>query len=97
VVSWFPDVSENQSLSTFKVRRQNNETEIFKKSELLATCFTLVYCFAYSSTLKMEAAYSSEMSVDFQRYIPEDRPLHVFLSMFFALMLFYTYDKFPVT
>jgi hypothetical protein len=32
--------------------------------------------FAYSSSLKMEARYSSEMSTDFQRtillYIPED-------------------------
>jgi hypothetical protein len=46
---------------------------------LLATCSTLVYCLAYSSTLKMEATFSSEMSVDFQRtiprYIPEDRTL----------------------
>jgi hypothetical protein len=35
---------------------------------------------AYSSTLKMEAIYSSEMSVDFQqntrRYIPEHNTLH---------------------
>jgi hypothetical protein len=35
---------------------------------------------AYSSTLKMEATCSSEMSVDFQwatqHYIPEDRTLH---------------------
>jgi hypothetical protein len=41
--------------------------------------FTLISCMAYSSTLKMEAEYSSEKSVDFQRttpsYIPEDRTL----------------------
>jgi hypothetical protein len=46
---------------------------------LLATCFKLVSCFAYSSALKREAACSSEMSVDFRRttrhYIPEDRAL----------------------
>jgi hypothetical protein len=37
----------------------------------------LFYCLAYSSILKMEAIFSSEMSVDFQRrYIPEDRSLH---------------------
>jgi hypothetical protein len=40
-------------------------------------CFSLVSCLAYSSTLMMEAACSSETSVDFQWttqcYIPEDR------------------------
>jgi hypothetical protein len=44
---------------------------------LLATCFMLVSCLAYSSTLKMEATSSSKMSDDFQQiawhYIPEDR------------------------
>jgi hypothetical protein len=43
----------------------------------LATCFMLVSCLAYSLTLKMEAAYSSENSVDFQRttrrYFPEHK------------------------
>jgi hypothetical protein len=47
---------------------------------LLAACFTLVSCLAYSSTLKIEATYSSEMSVGFQRniqvYISEDRKFH---------------------
>jgi hypothetical protein len=42
----------------------------------LPPAFTLVSCLAYSSTLKMEAICSFEMSVDFQwttwRYIPED-------------------------
>jgi hypothetical protein len=46
---------------------------------LLATCFALVSCFYYSSTLKMNTR-SSETSVDFQRttrrYIPEDRTHH---------------------
>jgi hypothetical protein len=41
---------------------------------------SLFYCLVYSSTLKMEAIYSSETSVDSQRtegrYIPEDRTLH---------------------
>jgi uncharacterized lipoprotein YajG len=43
---------------------------------LLATCFMLASCSAYSSTLKVEVTCSSS-SVDFQRatprYIPEDR------------------------
>jgi hypothetical protein len=38
---------------------------------------TLVSCLAYSSTIKMEATYSSEKSVDFQQttphYIQQDR------------------------
>jgi hypothetical protein len=46
----------------------------------LSPAFTLVSCLAYSSTLKMEASFSSETSVDFQRiarrYIPGDRTLH---------------------
>jgi hypothetical protein len=44
-------------------------------SALLATCFRLISCSAYFSTLNMEATYSSETSVDFRqiarRYIPE--------------------------
>jgi hypothetical protein len=36
---------------------------------LLATCFLLVPCLAYFLTLKMEAACSSEMSVNVQRAI----------------------------
>jgi hypothetical protein len=48
---------------------------------LLATCFTLVSCLAYSSTLMMEATCFPETSTDFQRitlrYIPEDRTLHI--------------------
>jgi hypothetical protein len=47
---------------------------------LLATCFMLASCLAYSSILKMEVICSSETSVAFQwtarRYIPEDRSLH---------------------
>jgi hypothetical protein len=39
-----------------------------------------VSCLVYSSTLKMEATFSSETSVDFQRttrhYIPEESTLH---------------------
>jgi hypothetical protein len=46
----------------------------------LPPAFTLVSCWAYSSTLNMEAICSSETSVDVQwttrRYIPEDGTLH---------------------
>jgi hypothetical protein len=34
---------------------------------LLATCFTLVYSLAYSSTLKKKATCTSETPIDFQR------------------------------
>jgi hemin uptake protein HemP len=34
---------------------------------LLATCFMLVSCLAYSSALKMEATWSSKMLLDFNR------------------------------
>jgi hypothetical protein len=47
---------------------------------LFATCFILVSCLTYYSTMKMEDKCSSETSVDFQwttrRYIPVDRTLH---------------------
>jgi hypothetical protein len=46
----------------------------------LASSFTLVSCWACSSTLKREAICSSETSVHFlrttRRYIPEDRTRH---------------------
>jgi hypothetical protein len=46
---------------------------------LLAVCILLVACLAYFSTLKMDAVYSSEMSVNFYQttwhHIPEDSTL----------------------
>jgi hypothetical protein len=45
------------------------------KNSSFATCFMLVFCLAFSSTLKMEETYSSETLVDCQqttwRYIPK--------------------------
>jgi hypothetical protein len=38
-----------------------------RQLDLLVTCLIMVSCLAYSSTMKMEATYSIEMSVDFQR------------------------------
>jgi hypothetical protein len=47
---------------------------------LLANCFMLFSCLAYSSALKREATYLSELSVGFegttQHYTPEDRHFH---------------------
>jgi hypothetical protein len=49
-------------------------------SLLLTSCFTLVSCLAYSSTLEIEGTCSYETSVAFQRtarrYVPENRTLH---------------------
>jgi hypothetical protein len=54
----------------------------------------LVSCLAYSSTLKMEATYTSETSVYFQRttwrYIAEDRALLMqFITFFDAISLIF--------
>jgi hypothetical protein len=58
------------------------ETRVLRFACLLCfpPAFTLVSCLDYSSTLKVEATCSSEMSVDCKRitwrYIPEDRSLY---------------------
>jgi hypothetical protein len=39
-----------------------------------------LFFLAYSSTLKVEAASSSDTSVDFQHYIQEDRPFDIKIS-----------------
>jgi hypothetical protein len=53
---------------------------LLNANRLLATCFMLISCLAYSSALRIEATGSSETSADFQqstrRYILEDRTLH---------------------
>jgi hypothetical protein len=52
----------------------------------LVTCFMLVSCLFYSSTLKMEATGSSVTSTDFQliirRFIPEDGTLRLYNFLF---------------
>jgi hypothetical protein len=45
-----------------KISKAANQREV-----LLSTCFTMVSCLAYFSTLEMDATCSSETSVDFQR------------------------------
>jgi hypothetical protein len=51
----------------------------FNMKVLFSACH-LLSCSAYSTTLKMEAACSTETLLDFQqttrRYIPEDRTIH---------------------
>jgi hypothetical protein len=65
------DGSEEEVPSIFRVRIREERT-------LLTTCFMLVSCLAYSSTLKMEATCSSDMSPfnGLHGYIPDDRTLH---------------------
>jgi hypothetical protein len=66
------------SYSLLKISRRFREHFAAK----LAAWFLLVPCFSYSSTLKVEAIYSSETSIDFQRttrrYIPECWTLQMF-------------------
>jgi hypothetical protein len=62
-------------------RKIHDNKRIFNKKTLLfAACVLLASCLAYSSTLNMYAACSSETSVAFYRttrgYIPEDSTLH---------------------
>jgi hypothetical protein len=61
-------------------RRSLSESRWQAEPLSLPPAFTLGYCSAYSSTLKMEAICSSEISVVIQRitrrYIPEDDTLH---------------------
>jgi hypothetical protein len=65
---------------------------------LLATCFTLFSCLAYSFTLKMESTFSPKMLVDLQwttfHYIPEDRTLHTTYSVLFKEMMSVSYRNF---
>jgi hypothetical protein len=52
-----------------------------EKPIILAACFMLISCLAYSSALKLEATGSSKILVGFQwttqRYMPEDRTVHL--------------------
>jgi hypothetical protein len=65
-------------------RAGNEEFYLLWHNVDLPPAFMLVSCLAYSSTLKIEAIYSSEISADFRRatshYIPEDKtllPFHI--------------------
>jgi hypothetical protein len=64
----------------------------------LLPVFTLVSCSVYSSTLKMEVIYFSEVSVEFQRtiwcYIPKDIALH---NHCFENIISYTVSKMSYT
>jgi hypothetical protein len=65
--------------SLFKMTDDLEEhfVSIFRWQAVLATCFKLVSSFVYSSTLKMEAICSYEMSVEFKRTTRRYRILHI--------------------
>jgi hypothetical protein len=68
-------------------RRKNSPPSSAEQAEIL-TCFTLVFCVAFSSILKKEATHSSETSVDFQR--TTRRCIRIWNSLiltFFCLLL----------
>jgi hypothetical protein len=52
--------------TSFITKGSTSEIQSCVHQALLATCFMLVFCLAYSLTLKMVATCSSETSVDFQ-------------------------------
>jgi hypothetical protein len=52
-------------LQSWRVNQARNQQEA--QSAVLAICFILVYCSAYSWVLKNEAIFSSERLFDFQR------------------------------
>jgi hypothetical protein len=58
------DYEDIMPCSQLKINRRFERT---CRLVLLATCFMLISCLAYFSTLKMEITSSSETSVDFQR------------------------------
>jgi hypothetical protein len=57
---------------------------------LTSTCFTLTFCMAYSSTLKMEAVISSKMSAQFYRLhhiiVHEKGPLNLEFEVLTAVV-----------
>jgi hypothetical protein len=69
---WDMGISRYRGLSSISKQAASRTT-------LLAACYMLVSCLAYSSALRMEATYSSGKYVDFHRttrlYIREDRNL----------------------
>jgi hypothetical protein len=74
-------LSLNRSFGgTYRLHRQGRKNKLSKKPEFFPPAITLVSCSVYFWTLKMEAIYSSETSVDTERttryYIPEDATLH---------------------
>jgi hypothetical protein len=73
----------------------SRKTAISEFEALLATCFTMVSCLAYSLTLKMEAICSFVMSVDFQRttrrHVSEDRTLQLLVKFIRRISMFISY------
>jgi hypothetical protein len=61
--------SEFTNTATWDLRFSQSRLRTLPSSALtlLATCFMLLFCFAYSSTLKMDVACFSETSADFNR------------------------------
>jgi hypothetical protein len=70
-----------------KYSQAGNKREAGRKqcSTSLSNCFTLISFLAYTSTLKMEARYSPETSVEFlrttRRYIIEDGTFFIMFAI----------------
>jgi hypothetical protein len=60
----------NQPRNQYKGGRSHTHTAWSRHNlDFCAVCFMLVYCLAYTSTLKMESTCSSEISNDFRQTI----------------------------
>jgi hypothetical protein len=81
---WYSPLEVNRGFGgTCHFRLQGRRKSQARNQREAATCFTLVYRLAHSSTLKVEMICSPKTLVDFQRttrcYIPEDRTLQITL------------------
>jgi hypothetical protein len=92
---WFSSVPPCRVVPSMRPRPFRFTFIIIVSFELYSLTSTLVSCLAYSSTLKMEAKCSSEVSVDFRRttrrYTPEDGTLdnHRFESLKSCVLVCY--------
>jgi hypothetical protein len=70
-------------MSPLSSRSKNKPSRQQEGKYVTSSIFTLVSCWASSSTLKMEEVYSSETSIDFDRttqlFTPEDSTFHNYL------------------
>jgi hypothetical protein len=82
--SIFWDITPVVRRNSTDVLEENVAPPLLFQGDLLGTCFMQIFWLACFSTLKMEATFLSETSVDFQRstrgYIPEDRTLNKYRS-----------------
>jgi hypothetical protein len=95
-VAWFVETQmvlrKDISLPSLEWKNKSSkiQPEAGSSDELcLAPTFILASCLTYFSTLKMEAACSSEMSVNFQRITRTGKELQLFYACRFSFLCSY--------